>query len=966
MNNLKLFQAIYSDTEMPARSAYLEARDFTERLDAPQDARVGKPEGETLEARRKDLDKKKLDKRKGYKKELEYLAEETGEKNYEKVAEKIHTLDEWHKGKVGVAVEIGKNEYLLVHTSQEDLQLIMEEHKDKSPAELKAVLDTLKIEYDKPHYTKDQIPTAKPISKMKKGEIVGKTAPSEAATAAEAYNKGLETINAGLKKQPEVASPTDILAAENVSYQRTLVKIYGKGKVPAEISRVFNLSKEVDVARLKTDPKYLKEIFGNVFRMGSTNEFQAKVREAQKDLDPNSADFQSFEKVLAAFKVMDITYGNIVGGSPEKRLARMEKNVKQLLGLKDFDAQKLFADEAKGVGVDTDWQDFYNKNSKAENAEVNDSNKVKLASILDGGEVQMLRVDRKTHSGKQFEAFIDRMPGAAFKNSLDVPKTVRGDSAYVYKYAEISGESVDKAIAKYRENHKEWEKACEGLSKEQIRQSFTVAQIEIPNCENPAIVVKPNFKPREIPTPVATPVAMDCEEALSLVKAYKNVPGGLSLVFRPLDWFASDADKNLLADPAILDMKGKVLRESEYLNTSKRLAPHAKKRLNDGMADILGRGESADSLSSFDKMMGKKVRSADDIRAEFLAQKTNVDGSEVTNEVAAEKLVKDLADKVEAAGKDKPEVEAFTLKAAALKDWKETAKKQGYSSKLIQLVEFMYQENFDSKKLKKNINTESTAFSLLKFRENWGETLAGKRRGKEKSPFDFSVSKKEEEKPLTFAEFHSVAPQAYEQLVLALGKAGVAVNDSLSNEKVNDVIDKALYGKEYLNTKHPPIAVGDVMVILPQNADKFNPYQLEPEILKELANVNSPLGHMVQIALAISSFLLPTPLYLKTGTGIPNDLVEKYREIIKKNGGDPKSLFGEGGVASFEEFARFIRTGEVNCGNNVISIPVNEVRLLLPGLNMLSKFVGNAGASENCPTTSPGGYVAGSGASGGF
>ncbi|MFA5351935.1 MAG: hypothetical protein WC304_01495 [Candidatus Gracilibacteria bacterium] len=958
MNNLKLFQAIYSDTEMPTRSVYLEARDFTERLDAPQDARVGKPEGETLEARRKNLDKKKLEKRKGYKKELEYLAEETGEKSWEKVAEKIHKLDEWHKREVGVAVEIGKNEYLLVHTSQEDFQLIMEEHKDKSPEDLKKALDEMKIAYDKDHYTKDKIPTVKPISKMKKGDIAGKAVDSPEATANKTYNKDLEAIKAGLNKQPEVASPTEILSAENISYNHALVKLYGKGKVPAEISRVFNLSKEVDVARLKTDPKYVKETFGSVFRMGSTNEFQAKVREAQNGLDPNSADFQSFERVLAAFKVMDITYGNVSrGDSLEKRLTTMEDGVNKLPGLKGFNAQKLFADVEKGVGVNTDWQEFYNKNSKAENAEVNDANKGKLASILDGGEVQMLRVDRKTHGGKQFEAFIDRMPGAAFKNSLDVPQAVRGDSAYVYKYAEISGESVDKAIAKYRENHKEWEKACEGLNQEQIRQSFKVAQVEIPNCENPAIVVKPNFKEKLIPPPVAALEDMDCEEALSLVKAYKNVPGGLSLVFRPLDWFATDAEKNMLADPAILDMKGKVLRESEYLNTSKRLTPHAKKRLNDGMADILGRGESADSLSSFDKMMGKKVRSADDIRAEFLAQKTNIDGSEDTNEVTAGKLVKDLAAKVEAAGKDKSEIEAFTLKAAALKEWKEAAKKQGYSSKLIQLVEFMYQENFDSKKLQNNIDTESKAFSLIKFRESWKETLAGERREANK-----------DRGALTFAEFKKELPQAYSQLITALEKATGLPEENftlLGTRKVNEVIEEVLYKKEYLNTKHPPIAVGDVMVILPQKADKLNMYQLEPELAKELANVNSPLGHMVQLALAVSSFLLPTPLYLKTGTGIPSDLVEKYRKMIEANGGDVKSIFGKDGVPAFEEFARFIRTGEVGCGNNVISIPVNEVRLLLPGLNMLSKFVGSSGPSESCPTVSAGGNVGGGGAGGG-
>lgn len=926
MKNLKLFQAS-SNTEMPARSAY-----FFERPDAAQEAKgLKKPEGANLKERLESLDKSKKEKLKlGSKAELQRLSKSVKENDWEKTADKVHTLNEWHKREVGVAIEVGDNQYLLIHESQEAIQLILAEHVGKSVEELKAELTKLEVRYDANTYTKDKIPTAEPIAKLleKRGKIKAKLSPE--AVAAQAYNKDLEAISAGLKKKPEVASPTEILSAENTKYQLTLNKLYGKGKVPAEISLVFNLDGKIDVSKLN-DTVYLKKKLDSVFRAGSTNEFQVKVREAQKSLDPNSTDFQSLEAVLAAFKVMDITYGNITGGSPEKRLARMEKSVKKLPGLKDFDAQKLFADTEKGVGVETDWQDFYNKSAKAETPEANSANKGKLASILDGGEVQMLRVDRKAHGGKDFEAFIDRMPGAALKNSLDVPQTVRGDSAYVYKYAELSGTQAEAAIANYRKNHPELEKAFAGLSPEEIAKSFQIAQVEIPNCENPAIVVKPSFKEKPVPAPVATKEDIECEEALKILKVFRNVPGGLGLIFRPMDWFTSDAERNYLADPAIVDMKGKVLRESEYLNASKRLDIVLDKRLGNKMDDVSG--------------ATKGLRS----RSEFLAEKTKVGDTEVTNDIAAEKLMQDLGKKVREAGADKQGFAALDAKADATKEWREDMKKQGYSSRLIQLAEFMYQENFDAKGLHKSLKREEAAYALLKTRENWKETLAGNRSGKEKTPFDFSESKKQEKKnigPLTFAQFAYEFPDAYEKMIPALIEAGVIKSkseaDSLSGKIVNEVLDESLYAEDKLDIRHPPEFVGDFVVIPPVKDGQVGLHRVSDDLIKEFLNVSSPAAHLMQIATAISGYMV----YMKTGTGIPDNLPAQYRQKIDeivKNGGDPKSIMGS---TTFEEFERFIRTGNLDCGQSVVSVPLNEVRLTIPGWRMMEKWVGSAGNGE--------------------
>jgi len=924
MNNLKLFQATFRNTEAPARSLSLE---FAKRPDAEIGNEISTPQGETLGKRLENagkLRKEKLITGVKAKEALKRLAETTPENNWEKVADNLHTLSEWHKKKVGSALKIGEDKYLLIHLSEGDLQLVLAEHKGKSPEDLKAELTKLGIKYDAEPYTKDKIPTVEPIDTYTEEDFPVTLSPK--AIAALNYNSNLETVNAGLRQQPEVASPAEILAGKHRSkYEVAIQHLYGgKGNIPVEIARVFNLSGEINADKLKADPEYAKKVLDGVFRAGSTSEFQAKVRAAQEANKDNASYSQALEETLAAFKVMDITYGNVNrGDSLEKRLITMENGANKLPGLKGFSAQKLFADPDKGVGVDTNWQEFYAKPPTPEKSKLN---KIKIESILNGGEVQMLRVDRETHGSKNFKAFIDRMPGGALKNSLDVPQTVRGEKEYVYKYQALSGAEAQAAIANYRKNHSELEKFLAVLSPEQITQSFKVAQVEIPNCENPAIVVQPKFKEIPVPAPVATQEAVKCRQAISVIRAFRNVPGGFSLIFRPLDWFTPDSEKNYLADPAILDKDGKVLRESEYLNASKRLDIKYEKRLNNEVNDIAKKGSQTVS--------------------EFLKAEVMFEGNKTNNAVAADILMRGLGAEMRKAEEGKTPAEAFTARATALKEWRETSKKIGCSNRLIQLAEFMYQENFDTKGLAATLDRENTAFSLLKFKEKWGETLAGNRREKDK-----------DKGPLTFTDLEKELPQAYKELIAALEKATGLPKENftlLGSREVNKVIEEALYG-EKLNIKHPPEFVGDFVVIPPHQDGKINMYHLGAGL--DVKNVSSPFNKMLQLALAASSFLLPTPLYLKTSTGIPDDLVEKYIEKIKENNGDVKSIFGKDGAPSFEEFVRFMRTGEVDCGQKVISIPINEVRLLIPGWNMLSKLVGGSGGSTSCPTVSAGGDV---------
>jgi hypothetical protein len=120
-------------------------------------------------------------------------------------------------------------------------------------------------------------------------------------------------------------------------------------------------------------------------------------------------------------------------------------------------------------------------------------------------------------------------------------------------------------------------------------------------------------------------------------------------------------------------------------------------------------------------------------------------------------------------------------------------------------------------------------------------------------------------------------------------------------------------------------------------------------VIKELINVSSPAGHIMQIAAAISGYMV----YMKTGIGIPSNLPAEYRqkiEEITKNGGDPKSIMGS---TTFEEFERFIRTGSLDCGESVVSIPLNEVRLTIPGWRLMEQWIGAGG--ESCPTMGAGG-----------
>jgi hypothetical protein len=924
MKNTKTFSAMFPHTELPARSVYI---GLTEELHAPQGDRVGKIEGDTLESRLKNLGEQKKEKLKLTSQvELKRLAETLKEKDWEVVADKVHTLSEWHKREVGTAIEVGKNQYLLIHASEEAVQLILAEHKGKSAEDLQSELAKLGIACDAKLYAKDKIPTAKPISKYLEGRGKPKVKPAAATDDAEAkiYNQALENVNADLKKQPKVASPVELLTAKHPKYKVALSRLYGgKDNIPAEVSRVFNLSGEIDAARL-SDSTYAKEKLNGVFRAGSTRQLEAKVREAQKDLEKDSPYYQSLEETLAAFKVLDITYGNIEGSSPEKRLAIMDKNVKKLSGMKDFDAQKLFADPDKGVGADLDWQSFYKASTKAKSRIA----QISLNSILKGGDVQMLRVDRADHNSDKFEAFIDRMPGSALVESMKTPQEVRGDKEYVYKYQSVSGAPAEAAVANYLKNHPELAGVLQG---KEAAQFFTVAQVEIPNCENPAIVVKPKLEALQAKPVVAaavapTPVeeALECEETLSIMRVFSNVPGGVGLIFRPLDWFTSDSRKNHLADPAILSMDGKVLRESEYLNASKRLGIKFDKRLNNQAAKIVGDTETV---------------------PEFLKGKSKVDGKEIPQTEALDLLMKSLSEKVGAAGVGKTGMEALSAKALALKEWREAALKEaGYSynnKRLVKLAEFMYEENLPTaEKLQTTLKRESTAYELLKFKQNWKETI-----------FE---SKK------TFAQLQAELPQTYTQVIGFLNSLGVTPeNDAV----VNDVVEKALYERQNLNITRPPEFAGDVMVIPPYVGDQLTMHRMGSELGKELLNTQSPLGHMLQIALAASGYLL----YLKTGTGIPNDLPEIYRKKIEelaRNGGDPKTILDD---VEYKDFERFIRTGEVGCGKQVISIPVNEVRLLIPGWNLLELWGAGAGAGgKPCPTGVAGGSSGGGAAGGGI
>ena len=166
-------------------------------------------------------------------------------------------------------------------------------------------------------------------------------------------------------------------------------------------------------------------------------------------------------------------------------------------------------------------------------------------------------------------------------------------------------------------------------------------------------------------------------------------------------------------------------------------------------------------------------------------------------------------------------------------------------------------------------------------------------------------------------------------------------------------IESALYDEDKLNVARPPEFVGDV-VIIPPTTDKKGEYKrviwgAETSISKEMINVNSPFGLMIEVATLVSGYAI----YLKTGTGKP-DALQKYLDKIEGSANAKKKfkeIFGD--QKAFEGFRNFVLNGQIpsESGGYGISYPLNEVRWLIPGWRLLVDSLGGGkGKKVPCET----------------
>jgi len=133
----------------------------------------------------------------------------------------------------------------------------------------------------------------------------------------------------------------------------------------------------------------------------------------------------------------------------------------------------------ENVQEQVDLADFYRNMS-----EKSSKNKTAIKNILEGdSKVFMLRIDREEHNGN-FDSRIEETRGAAWIADLDVPQKLRNagknkNPEYIYKYSKIFDPKQKTEILKKYLPGKKFDQA-----------NYKIAQVEIPNCENPAIVIK--------------------------------------------------------------------------------------------------------------------------------------------------------------------------------------------------------------------------------------------------------------------------------------------------------------------------------------------------------------------------------------------------------------------------------------------------------------------------------------------
>ncbi|MFH1375087.1 MAG: hypothetical protein ABIH35_00235 [Patescibacteria group bacterium] len=542
----------------------------------------------------------------------------------------------------------------------------------------------------------------------------------------ESIKRGRKDVTAKIK-----ASPGKLWKGDVVSFKSESGEV--SNLIPLDVRRLFGLSgKALDF----TDHEAMKK-----FRRASTKEFEQKI-DVAKGRHPDR--IQELNELLTAFKVLDVSYGRVARGNSAERLEALNTSTKRGGA---GSVKELFT---KAIGLETSWNVFYYNFSKKKLGETPDKYKTAVENILRGEDTRvfMLRVDQETHGGK-LEARIDQSDGNAWADNIDAPKYLREKENYTYKYLEVSDREKEAVLKKY-------------LGRSDVAgdlDQYKVAQVEIPNCENPAIVVKREKQAEPVkalefsrPLPGYRPtkgtVARVCGP--SIAHMFKDHAPELFLPVRQEKF-------NEKRDPEIVKADGGVVRESEEVIASKVLDIKLKRQISGGVAQILGRANHApDERYTYEDNEKQLEKWSEKNKAEFNTLLKGIKGSldEVKPENysgpegAQKYLGKRMNEfftwrkqKMDAVKEGKLFGGAFSNEVAAKKE-------------ILRMVEHALKYKIeDFSELSEKVKRENRAYELISYKEQHAKSLVNKKLGEFEKESNFgsrkTVLKILEEKNLT-------------------------------------------------------------------------------------------------------------------------------------------------------------------------------------------------------------------------
>ena len=577
--------------------------------------------------------------------------------------------------------------------------------------------------------------------------------------------------------------------------------------IPEDIKQLFCLDgKKPDLKNREAMRK---------FRSMSTRQFESWVNQSGL-ADPEK------QKLIAAFKVLDVSYGRVVRGNSLERLAALNTSTKRG-GAENV--KNLFAEK---IGFKSKWNVLYYNFSKeklGKDPERNKRNKNAVESILRGGTVFMLRVDQETH-GRGREAFIDTSDGDAWADNIDAPKYLREKENYIYKYLEVEGGEKEAVLKKYLKQND----VTNDLDQ------YQVAQVEIPNCENPAIVVKELKEPEkpaefagELPSykPETVPVEKVCGPAVAhlfedhagnifekeFTKEEKNEKLDSEVIAAQTEKLKDDRIKIVRNPEGVAKIK--VVRESEEVVASEVLDIKLKRQLSGGVAQILGRKDHEKEYEYKYEDNEKDLEKWGEKISKKGGEKNEVRFNRYLNEIGAEldaidrKSYKKTGEYIEARLKAFFEWRKTKLDAIESEKWWSRNSLRTKEKKILRMVEHALKfkiGNFED--LTEKVGRQNEAYELLSYKDKFAETTGDKTLSQFVDKIGWGISK-------------TIAKIFIEKGYLEKTKKGYKVLGE--NKKVIEVIDEILAD---LDIAKKPFFVGKGVLIPHAKGDTLSMYRL--------------------------------------------------------------------------------------------------------------------------------------------